>query len=327
MENSTPNLEKLLAESCSDESRAALVSKLITEMKIPAEYEKAGQMLQQKVAVVTDSTADFPPGMAEKLGIKVVPLYVRFGEEEYLDRINLSSDEFFVKLKKSKVLPMTSQPTPTDFLTAYKEIGKETEKIISLHASSKLSGTFNSAMIAKKEFPDSFDIRVIDSQTLSLSLGFLAMEAAEMARAGESIDDIEEEINNFIPKTRLYGVLDTLHYLAKGGRIGAASSLLGSILQVKPIIKIQNGEVIPVEKLRTKKRAIARLIEIVREVQQEGEIVRIGVLHAAAEGEAKELAAQLKEVYHNTEIPIVQTGTVIGTHSGPGLVGISYLLK
>lgn len=272
--------------------------------------------------IVTDSTADFPSGALNSQRIKVVPLYVRFGKDEYRDGKNLSRDEFFAKLTKSKVLPQTSQPTPDDFLEVYKKAGNP--KIISVHVSSKLSGTLTSASRPKKEVLHDFDIRLVDSESLSLGLGFLAMAAAEMAEKEENLDTIEAEINRMIPKIRLYGVLDTLHYLEKGGRIGTVSSWVGSILQVKPIIQIKDGVVMPVVRERSKQKAVSKMIEI---FESEGEMARVGVIHAAAEEEAKDLASQLKSLYPRLDIPVVQTGTVIGTHSGPGLVGICGVLK
>ena len=274
-----------------------------------------------RVVIVTDSTADFPEGSLDRRRMAVVPLYVRFGKEEYRDRVNLTGDEFFSRLKKSDALPMTSQPTPDDFLKTYKKAGP---KIFSLHISAKLSGTLESAKQARKEVPVHFDVRTFDSQTLSLGLGFLVMRAAEMAEAGASFNAIEEETKRLIPKVRLFGVLDTLRYLEKGGRIGAVSAFLGSILQVKPMISIRNGEVVPVERNRSKAKSLERLVEI---VSGEGDMLKVGVIHAAAEEEAKDLAKRLKAVYPGKSIPVVQTGTIIGTHSGPGLVGICGLLK
>ncbi|MDD2697032.1 MAG: DegV family protein [Candidatus Pacebacteria bacterium] len=268
-----------------------------------------------RAVVITDSTVDFPVGALDGQRIKVVPLYVMFGNEQFRDRVNLSSDEFFIKLQKSRDLPKTSQPTPADFLKAY----KKDPKIISIHVSAKLSGTLQSANKARDEMPGNFDIRTLDSQTLSLGLGFLVMRAAELAEGGESLDNIEAEIKQMIPRIRLFGVLDTLLYLEKGGRIGKVSSWLGSLLQIKPIIQIKDGEVMPVERTRSKAKAIERLIEI---FAGEGGMTKIGIIHAAAETEAKELANRLKTVYPGKNIPIVQTGTIIGTHSGPGLIGI-----
>jgi DegV family protein with EDD domain len=282
-------------------------------------FNKEGTM--SRVVIVTDSTADFPDGVVDRRKIAVVPLYVRFGGEEYRDRVNLSGDEFFDRLKKSQTLPMTSQPTPDDFLRAYKKAGP---KIFSLHISSKLSGTLESARGAAKELPMHFEVGMLDSQTLSLGLGFLVMKAAEMAETGARPEEIREEIERLIPKIRLYGALDTLNYLEKGGRIGAVSAFLGSLLQIKPIISVRNGEVVPVERNRSKAKSLERLVEI---VAGEGQFSEIGVIHAAAQDEAKDLARRLKAVFPGRNIPIVQTGTIIGTHSGPGLVGICGLLK
>ena len=275
-----------------------------------------------RAVVVTDSTADFPAGALDNHRIKVVPLYVRFGKNERRDGKDISRDEFFAKLRKSKVLPQISQPTPDDILEVYKKAGNP--NVFGVHISSELSGTLQSANRAKEAALHNFDIRLVDSRTLSLGLGFLAMAAAEMVEKGESLDIIETEINRMIPKIRLYGVLDTLHYLEKGGRIGKVSAWIGSVLNIKPIIQIKDGVVAPVVRERNKQKAVSKMIEI---FESEGEMARVGVIHAAAEEEAKELAGVLQKLYPRMDIPVVQTGTVIGTHSGPGLVGICGLLK
>jgi len=273
-----------------------------------------------EIAVVTDSTADFPPGEAERFGIKIVPLYVRFGDQEYIDKVNLSSKEFFTKLKKSPVLPVTSQPTPDDFLKVYREVG--TDKIISIHISGKLSGTINSAIRPKNEVLHNFDIRIIDSQTTSMALAFLVIEAAKLAKNRNGLDTIEAEINRLIPKTRVYGMLDTLHYLEKGGRIGIIQYWLGSLLQFKPIIKVKDGEVLPVARPRTRNKGINELID---NFLAEGEMEKVGIIHAQKEALALEVRKRLSRYY--SDIPIAEVVPVLGTHAGLGTVGICGLLK
>jgi len=273
-----------------------------------------------EIAVVTDSTADFPPGEAERFGIKIVPLYVRFGNQEYIDKVNLSSEEFFTKLKKSLVLPVTSQPTPDDFLKVYREVG--TDKIISIHISGKLSGTINSAIRPQKEVLHDFDIRIIDSQTTSMALAFLVTEAAKLAKNRNGLDTIETEINRLIPQTRVYGMLDTLHYLEKGGRIGVVQYWLSSLLQFKPIIKVKDGEVLPVARPRTRNKGINELID---NFLAEGEMKRVGIIHAQEKTLALEVRERLSHYY--PDIPIAELGPVLGTHAGPGTVGICGLLR
>ena len=275
-----------------------------------------------KVTVVTDSTADFPAGLIEQLGIKVVPLTVNFGKEEFIDKVNLTNKEFYAKLRtcSEETFPRTSQPAPDPFFKAYKESG---ENIISIHVPEKLSGTCNSAKRAKEALPNDFDVRIIDSQTLSLGLGFLAIEAAKMAKDGSDLDAIEQEVMRLIPKIRLYAMLDTLKYLEKGGRIGSAQRWLGALLDFKPIIKIQDGEVVPVSRPRSTKKAIPELLE---KFLAEGKMVKVGVLYAEAEPEALEVSKMLKEHYPG-DIPVAEIGSVLGTHAGPGAIGICGLLK
>ncbi len=281
-------------------------------------------MSQQKVAVVTDSTANFPEGMAEKLNIRIVPLTVRFGGDEYIDNVTLTSDEFYSKLKTSPVFPITSQPSPETFLKVFKEIGGDFNEVISIHISSALSGTVNSAQRPQEQLP-TYRIKVVDSLSLSFGLGWLAIRAAEMAEAGASLDAIVAEMETLKPKLRICAAFDTLKYLEKGGRIGKVQCWVGSLLQTKPIIKIDGeGKVAPVSRPRTKKNAIAEMFD---NFFNEGEMARVAVIHTAALDEAVDVAKRLKGNYPNLEIPIGQLCPTLGTHSGPGLVGICGLLK
>ena len=224
--------------------------------------------------VVTDSTADFP-GVFDGHRIKVVSFCA----------------------------------TPDGLLRAFKKAGP---KILFLRASTKLNGTLQSAERAKNEVPFHFEVKILDSKTFSLGLGFLVMRAAEMAETGMNLDALEVEVNQLIPKVRLYGIFSK------------NSSFFGSAIHAKSIISIKNGEITPVEKSRSKSKPMDRLVEI---VVADGEMTKIGVIHADAEAEAKELARRLKAIYPGRNIPVVQTGTIIGTHSGPGLVGICGILK
>ena len=228
-----------------------------------------------RVVVLTDSAVDFPDGELNGRRIKVVSFYA----------------------------------TPDGLLKAYKKAGP---KILFLRASAKLNGTLQSAERAREKVPFHFEVKILNSQTLSLGLGFLVIRAAEMAEARMSLDALEVEINQLIPKVRLYGILSK------------NSSFFGLALRAKSIISIQNGEVTPIEKDRGKAKSLERLVEI---VAAEGDMLKVGVIHADAESEAKELAKRLKAVYPGRHIPVVQTGTIIGTHSGPGLVGICGILK
>lgn len=275
-----------------------------------------------KVGVVTDSTADMPAGVIEKLGIKVVPLTVRFGTEEFLDKVELTIQQFYQKLETCTEIthPATSQPTPEAFLAAFQEL--DADQIICINIAENLSGTTQSAKRPKERLP-SHDIRVIDSQTTSLGLGFLVEEAAKMAVQQKSLDEIEQEILRLVPKVRVFALLDTLKYLEKGGRIGKVSYWLGALLNFKPIIKVQKGEVVPVSRPRTRPKG---MVELVEKFLAEGEMERVGVVHAAAQEEALKVADILSKHYPG-EIPLAELGPVLGTHAGPGAIGICGILK
>ena len=197
------------------------------------------------VKVITDSTADLPPALAEELGITVVPLNVHFGTEVYRDGVEITADEFYRRLVTASRLPTTSQPTPGDFLSAYDEMGQTTDEILSVHVSAKLSGTMNSATQAREEYGGACRIEIIDSLQGSMGLGMLAIAAAEAARRGDSLDDVVTETRAAIPKVGFIGLLDTLEYLEKGGRIGKAQAFMGSLLRIKPLLTIRDGEAHP----------------------------------------------------------------------------------
>ena len=277
-----------------------------------------------QVAIITDSTADFPAGVVEEFGIKIVSLTVRFGPEEFLDKVGLTASEFYKKLKISPHFPQTTQPSSEVFSKVYQEVAEKTKEILSIHLTGRLSGTFSNALSSAKRLMDnlpSFKIRVLDSKTSSLSLGFLVMEAAAMAKGGETLDTIETKINQLIPKLRLFAMLDTLEFLKRGGRIGKAKALLGALLNFKPIIKLQDGEVVPVTRARGK--GIAILIE---KFLAEGKMAKVGVAHAAAPEQALRLREMLQN-YFAGDIPVAELGPVLGTHGGPGTIGICGVLK
>ena len=217
------------------------------------------------VKVITDSTADLPPALAEELGITVVPLNVHFGTEVYRDGVEITADEFYRRLVTASRLPTTSQPTPGDFLSAYDEMGQTTDEILSVHISAKLSGTMNSATQALEEYGGACRIEIIDSLQGSMGLGMLAIAAAEAARRGDSLDDVVTETRATIPKVGFIGLLDTLEYLEKGGRIGKAQAFMGSLLRIKPLLTIRDGEAHPLERARTRAKGVDRMCELVQE--------------------------------------------------------------
>ena len=218
------------------------------------------------VKIVTDSTADLPDELVKEMGITVVPVYVRFGEEVLRDRVDISEDEFYERLTHDPVHPNTTQPTPQDFVDVYKKLSPAADGIVSIHLTGKLSGTCNSALMARETVGKECPIEVVDSETLSMALGLVVIAAATAAKAGESMDKIVEAAKQAMPKIRLLFLLDTLEYLKKGGRIGKAKALLGSILSVKPVLTIKDGELVPAGQVRTRAKGMDKLFEFVKNV-------------------------------------------------------------
>lgn len=270
------------------------------------------------VAVVVDSTSDIPPATREELGITVVPLTILFGNQAYLDGVEMSTEEFYQRLVKDPVHPSTSQPSPGAFAEVYERLAREHEGIISIHISSKLSGTVRSAEQAA-QMVTQVPIRVIDSTSVSMGFGFLGIEAAKLARAGKSLDEIAAQVEALIPRIRLWAVLDTLEYLRRGGRIGRAGAFLGTLLNVKPLIEVR-GEVLPAERVRTHKKAIARMVEL---ASAEAPYTYLAVLHSRAQAYAEELAEQLSTIHPREAIIVAELTGVIGVHGGPGVVGVT----
>lgn len=267
------------------------------------------------VKIVTDSTADLPDSLAKELGITVVPIYVRFGEEVFLDRVDMSEDEFYKRLEKTTVHPSTVQPGPQDFLNVYRKLAPKADGILSIHISTKLSGTYNSALMAKDMLNTGCPVQVIDSETVTMGLGLLVIVAATMAKKGESADKIVKEVKKTIPKIHLVCLLDTLKYLLLGGRIGKAKALLGSILSVKPMITIKDGEVVPAGQVRTRAKGIDKLLEFGQNAKN---IQDLAVVHSTTPDEAQSLAKQLGPTFDRKRIRMSRVGPALGVHVGPG---------
>ena len=273
------------------------------------------------VKVITDSTADLPPALAEELGITVVPLNVHFGTEVYRDGVEITADEFYRRLVTASRLPTTSQPTPGDFLSAYDEMGQTTDEILSVHISAKLSGTMNSATQAREEYGGECRIEIIDSLQGSMGLGMLAIAAAEAARRGDSLDDVVTETRAAIPKVGFIGLLDTLEYLEKGGRIGKAQAFVGSLLRIKPLLTIRDGEAHPLERARTRAKGVDRMCEL---VQAEMPLKDLAVVYTTTPDEARALGQRLQSYLPQGEVILSQVGPVVGTYLGPGVLGVAF---
>ena len=273
----------------------------------------------RRVAIVTDSTCDLSSATCERLGITVVPLNVRFGESTYRDGIDLEASEFFKLLAKSQELPKTSQPPSGLFEETYADLCAEGKSIVSIHLSSKLSGTLHSAEIARDAVRAHCQVEVIDSGSASLGLGLIAVSAAELANAGADQRQIVSMVRRLTPNVHILFFVDTLEYLQKGGRIGRASAFLGTLLNIRPILKLEDGEVHPVEKVRTRSKAIDRLVEFVELFPQ---IDRVGIIHAGLPSEVEMLMRRIEPLCPRERIMIEPYGPAIGTHAGPGGLGV-----
>jgi DegV family protein with EDD domain len=274
------------------------------------------------VRIVTDSTSDLPADMAAELSIPVVPLSVIFGDEVYREGVDISHDLFYDKLVRSKVHPTTSAPSVGDFLEVYEPLLKETDEIVSIHLSSKLSATYNNACQAARQLADQgARIEVMDSQSVSFGMTFLAAAAARAAMNGAGLDEIKQLIERMIHRIRIFIALDTLEYLRRGGRIGRARAFVGAVLRVKPLLSIHDGEVHPEERVRTRALAIERLFQIVTSYR----VKEVAVGYSTNAQEAEEMRARLAEALPGVTTHVQRLGPVLGVHGGPGVLGVGVL--
>ncbi len=270
------------------------------------------------VHVVTDSTCDLPAELIAKHGITVVPLTVSFSDEAFLDGVDITADEFYEKLAAFSGLPRTSQPSVERFRQVYKSLGPDAE-IVSVHISARLSGTLNSATIAREQVNGEGRIELVDSRTVSLGLGAVALEAARVAQQGASLEEVADAARRTLERVQVIAMVDTLEYLRRGGRIGRARSLLGSLLSIKPILHVEDGEVAPLERVRTRSRAIERLVQLATE----GDVKRAFVGSGGNRDEAEALLERLRPALPGAELLLGQVGPVVGVHAGPNVLGIA----
>ncbi|MCD4668891.1 MAG: DegV family protein [Actinomycetia bacterium] len=277
-----------------------------------------------RIGIVTDSTSDLPKGSIEKYNITSVPLSVIFREETFLDDgKEITIEEFYKKLRSAEKLPTTTQPTPGDFVDTYKTLLERYDSIISIHISKKMSGTINSAEMAKQQLSDA-DITIIDSECVHMSLGFLALEAAKLADEGGSKEDILSGVKTLKSKVKELFVPSTLEFLKKGGRIGKAKGLIASLLDIKPILAIHDGEVSQFKTTRRWNQAKTELINSMESmIEDPGKLVA-SVGDSDAEEDGIEIFDRIKEKFNPKEIFRVNVGTVVGTHLGPGGIAVSF---
>jgi len=277
-----------------------------------------------KVKIVTDTTSGLTLEVAEARGIVLMPQIIIFGEETYRDDTELDTQAFLQKLRTSPTLPKTAAPPPALFTPVFERLAAEGHTIICLHPSTELSGTVRSAVVASHDFPEA-DIRVIDTRTIAGPLATMALLSARWAREDVDADTIVDRVHDLMARQRVYFVVDTLEYLHKGGRIGGAKALLGSVLQIKPILTLKDGRVEPFEQQRTKRRALARLRELILAECPRSEEAHLCVMHADAEAEAQTLAADLGAELGLSDVPIYELPPAIVVHAGPGVLAAAFL--
>jgi DegV family protein with EDD domain len=275
-----------------------------------------------RVKIVTDSTCDLPRRVAEELGITVIPVNVHFGDEVYKDGLELSTEEFYRKLRTSSVLPKTSVPSPGTFREVYRMLALKSDAIVSIHVAAAMSAACEAARLGAAEVKH--PISIVDSQTASMACGLLAVVAAKAAREGASTADIEALLKDAIPRTITYGVFSTMEYLYKGGRIGRAQAFLGSILKISPVLAIRRGEILPIARVRTRRRAIDRLCEIIEGL---GALREMSVMQTTNPDEAEALAQRLSSIFPPERVIRATLGPAMGTYVGPDAVGVALIAE
>ncbi|WP_243290276.1 DegV family protein [Bacillus sp. FJAT-47783] len=279
-----------------------------------------------KTAIVTDSTAYIPKEVREKHEIYMIPLSVNFGNESFREEVDMTADQYWQEIKVREELPTTSQPPIGEFVELFEKLSKDYDAVISIHLSSSISGTFNGAASAG-QMVEGIKVYPFDSEISCMPQGFYAIEAAEMVRDGKSPEQVIERLEQLKNSLRAYFMVDDLSHLKRGGRLSGAQAFIGSLLQIKPILQFENKVIIPLEKIRTRKKAINRLIELFDEEASKGIPLRATVIHANRPEDAKKLIEQLSEKYPNVEFYMSYFGAVIGTHLGEGALGLGWLKK
>jgi len=277
------------------------------------------------VKIITDTTACLSPEIARRYDIPVIPQIVHFGEETFYEGVDMDAEAFMNRLKASAALPKTAAPPPELFVEQFQRWAPLGEPIVCLHPSADISGTIRSVTVAAAEFPDA-DIRIVDTRLVASPLGTIVQLAAEAAARGADADAIVALANDLSRRGRIYFLVSTLEYLARGGRIGGAAALVGSLLSVKPILQLQDGRIEQYERERTQKRALARLKEIVREQIPGDGRGYLSILYAGNPEEGRALADDLGQAIHQPDVPVVSMPPAIITHGGPGLLGAAFFV-
>jgi len=277
------------------------------------------------IKIVTDSTSDLPESTAKQYGIEVVPLNIHFGDQVYKDGIDLSTEEFFDKLINGPEFPTTSQPSIGEFIDTYERIAEPGDDIISIHLSSKLSGTYNSAEQASKQLEGKINVHLVDTQQVTITVGLAAISAAKCVTDGGAIEDAISACISTASRSNFYALFDTLEFLSKGGRIGKAQSMLGSLLKIRPLLMLEEGLVAPYAKARSKRAGLDKMEKTIRSL---GEAEEVAVMYSTDSEDAEVIAKNLSDLLPSSKEPIIlKVGPVIGTHAGPGLVAVGLVTK
>jgi DegV family protein with EDD domain len=279
-------------------------------------------MKKQKVAIVTDGACSLTPAQGEQLGVHVAPVYVNFDNKTYQAGVDLETSEFYRLMHASKKLPTTAQPTAADFINLYTRLADEADEIVTVVISHHMSATLQSAEMAKEQFTK-VPVHIIDSESVSLGFGMMAIAAARVAAQGQDAKAVIQLVEEIKRRINVIFTVDTLEYLHKGGRIGGATAFLGSALSIKPILYIKDGRIEPLEKQRTRKRSVARLLKIMEEKVGSDE-VHVAILHGNIPDEAHELEQQIRGRFNCVELVTSEMGPVIGVHAGPGTLGLVF---
>jgi len=276
----------------------------------------------KKVKIVTDSTATIPEALLQELDIRIVPVLLNLAGHSYRDGIDMTAAEFYRRLRANKHLPSTSAPSVGDFVRVYASVAPEATGIVSIHLPPHLSATFEAAIVAS-QLIDGPPIRVVDSQSATMAQGFVVLEAARAAAAGRDLEAVVARAEEVAAKVHFFAMLDTLEYLYRGGRIGGAAALLGSVLQLKPVVYIVHGRVEPMAKPRTQRRAVECMVQRMAE-EVDGRPVHAAVMQADAYAEAEKLRERLAEEFQCVELYLTEFTPVMGAHSGPGVLGLAF---
>lgn len=276
------------------------------------------------IRIVTDSTADLPAEIIQELGITVVPLIVRFGAEALREGVEITNAEFYHRLTVDPEHPSTSQPSPGEFVEAYRGIAADADEIISIHLTSDLSGTHESATLAAGSDEVETPVHVVDSRLLTMGLGSLVVMAAERARDGVGVEAILSELNEWIPRGRICFLVDTLEYLKRGGRIGAAQAFLGSLLKVKPILHVVNGVVEPLDRARSVRKATDRIVRYLRDEAGDERLAYVGMLYSTDKDLVTALKDRIDAEFEVGRWYMTEIGAVIGAHIGPDAIGVAF---